>query len=171
MEPKEIRKGQHIVYGSNGICLVDDIKEMAFGNESKTYLILRPTKDPASVIYLPSDNTALLSRLRPTLTRKQAQALLKQSRTATPWVDDRKQRAILFREILQECDPEALLSLVKCLGCKRDELVATGKKLSSADREAFSAALDTVRDELCFSLGLALEELTEQLQSHLKLAL
>lgn len=174
MEIKDIKKGQHVVYGTNGICLVEDISEMAFptGGERKLYFILRPTAESGSVIYIPHDNAALLSRLRPTLTKKQADAILDNPLIAeTDWIEDRKQRALAFRETVQQNNPHALLPLVKCICRKRDELTEQNKKLSNADREILSSALKAVCGELSFTLGLSHDEIVEKLQNHLKVAL
>lgn len=173
MECKNIRKGEYVVYGTNGICLVDEIAEMAFlgGGERKLYLLLRPTKDTGSVIYLPRDNAALLARLRPILTDKEATAMLSAPHHAADWIDDRKQRAQTFRETVQESDPRNLIPLVKCLCHKRDELSDQNKKLSNADREILTSALSAVCGELSFALGLSHDEIVEKLQNNLKVAL
>lgn len=174
MEIKDIKKGQHVVYGTNGICLVDDISEMAFptGGEKKMYFILRPTQDRGSVIYIPHDNAALLSRLRPLLTRQQADAILEKPLVSeTTWIDDRKQRALSFRETVQKSEPLSLLPLIKCICHKRDELTEQNKKLSNADREILTAALKAICGELSFTLELPHDEVVEKLQNTLKIAL
>ncbi len=173
MEIKNIKKGDYLVYGTNGICLVDEISEMVFpnGGERKLYFILRPTKDTGSIIYIPHDNATLLSKLRPVLTGKEAEALLTEPHSATDWIDDRKLRTLAFRETLQESDPNALAPLVKCICLKRDELSGQNKKLSCADREVLTAAISAICGELSFSLGLSHDEIAEKLQNNLKIAL
>lgn len=174
MEIKDIKKGQYVVYGTNGICLVDDITEMAFptGGERKTYFLLRPCADAGSVIYIPHDNEALLSRLRPTLTKPQAEELLAGPvQVKIEWIEDRKQRVLALREYLAENNPYSLLPLIRCLCHKRDELTAKNKKFSNADREALDSALHSVCNELCFATDLEADEIIEKLKIGLNIAL
>jgi len=174
MEIKDVKKGQYVVYGTNGICLVDDITEMAFptGGERKPYFLLRPRADAGSVIYIPHDNEALLSRLRPTLTKQQAEELLANPvQVRIEWIDDRKQRVLAHREHLAENDPYSLLPLIRCLCLKRDELTAQNKKFSNADREALDSALHSVCNELCFAMELEADEIIEKLKIGLGIAL
>ena len=44
MENIRYTKGELVVYGTNGICIVDDIQKMAFPMETEehTYYVLRP---------------------------------------------------------------------------------------------------------------------------------
>ena len=174
MDFSKISKGQYVVYGTNGICLVEDISEMAFptGSEQKPYLILRPLSDRGSTIYIPHDNELLLSRMRPLLTKKEASALLNgDCAKSFLWNEDRKQRILAFKACLSENDLAALLPMIRCICQKRDQLSEKNKKLSTADRELLSVAVKTVCDELSFVLGDTHESIAEALQSHLEIAL
>ena len=102
---------------------------MAFptGGERKLYFILRPTADSGSVIYIPHDNAVLLSRLRPLLTKKEAVAILDApSPVEADWIEDRKQRALVFRETVVASNPHELLPLVKCI-CQKPYLLLNQK--------------------------------------------
>lgn len=174
MEAKQIKKGQYVVYGTNGVCHVDDVCEMAFpaGQEKKPYLLLRPLSDNASVIYLPSENQTLVEKLRPTLTRRESEALLASANERQlEWIEDRKLRIGTFRDMIQQSHPVQLLSLVRCVCARRDELATQNKKLASADREAMEAALKAVCEELVFSLERPREEIIEQIEKTLAVRL
>lgn len=174
MEANRIKKGQYVVYGTNGVCHVDDVCEMAFpaGQEKKPYLLLRPLSDSASVIYLPSENQALIEKLRPTLTRRESEVLLASaSERQMEWIEDRKLRTFTFRNMIQQSHPDLLLSLIRCVCVHRDELAAQNKKLASADREAMEAAFKAICEELVFSLERPREEIIEQIEKALAVQL
>ena len=174
MDIETIKEGQHVIYGTNGICLVESITEMAFsvGGEKKTYCILRPLADPKSVIYLPYDNELLLSRLRPVLAKQEITEILsKPLACESPWVEDKKLRAATFRELIVGNHIPTLLSLIKCLCEKRDELTAQNKKMLSADREALNTSLKAVCDEIAFALGLPQQAAEEKLREYLDITL
>lgn len=169
MDKKHIKKGGHVVYGTNGICLVEDSCDMAFPSnaEKKPYFILRPLSDSGSVIYIPHDNDVLLARIRPVLTKMQATELLGTETRATEWIDDRKLRTLSFREAVQQSDPAALLSLILCICRKREELTAQNKKTANADREILAAALKAVSEEFAFSLEITKNKMVEKLETAL----
>lgn len=172
MDAKNIKKGQYVVYSTNGVCHIDDICEMAFptGQNKKPYLLLRPLTDNASVIYLPYDNVDLLNKLRPILTKEETTDLLATAHECvSEWIEDRKARALSFRETIQQSQPKPLLSLIHCVCHRRDELISQNKKLSSADREAMEAALKAVCEEFSFSLTLPREEILEQIETALSI--
>lgn len=171
MEARYIKKGQYVVYGTNGVCHIDDVCEMAFptGQNKRLYLHLHPIADNASVIYLPFDNEALLYRLRPALTREEAEALLASAdmHQAEAWIDDRKCRASAFRQILQDSLPLALLGLIRCICQRRDALESQNKRLANADREVLMSALHAVTEEFSFALSLPRDEVTERVANAL----
>ena len=57
--------GQNVIYGTNGLCRVEDIKEMSFiaGETKKAYYILEPLRTKASTIYVPLKNEKLVSKM------------------------------------------------------------------------------------------------------------
>lgn len=174
MDANCIKKGQYVVYGTNGVCHIDDICEMAFptGREKKPYLLLRPLADTASVIYLPYDNTDLLNKLRPILTKEEATKLLATANNCcSEWIEDRKARALSFRDTIQQSQPESLLSLIRCVCHKRDELASQNKKLPNADREAMDTALKAVCEEFAFSLTLSNEDVLGQIEAALSICI
>ena len=174
MDIGTIKAGHHVIYGNNGICLVESIAEMAFsaGDKHKPYFILRPLSDANSVIYLPHDNELLLSRLRPILTKKEVVAILNAPLCEEiDWIEDKKLRAAAFRETVSGNHVPTLLALVKRLCHKRDELIQQNKKMLSADREVFSTALRAICDEFAFALDISQQAVEEKLQKYLEIAL
>ena len=146
-------KDQHVIYASNGICTVEDIKKMAFikGEPEKTYYILRPKNDRNSTIYIPEDNETLIARMRAPISAGEIDVLIS-DKSAHEWIDDRKQRGAYFRELLSVPHPSALLPVLKAIIKKHAELTELGKKLSAIDRETFESAMKFVKDEFAFAL-------------------
>ncbi len=164
MHQENIQPGSYIVYGTSGVCLVEGIESPAFsGREQRRYFALRPHRDPASVIYLPCDNDSLLSRVRPLLSAADAEALLAAPPEALAWPEDRKERTLSFRKVLDTGCPSALLALIRCLVKRRDTLAEKNKKLSAAERELLTAATAALGHELSFVLALPMEEIEKRL--------
>ena len=174
MDIGTIKAGHHVIYGNNGICLVESITEMAFsaGEQKKPYYILRPLANPNSVIYLPHDNKLLISRLRAILTKQEIADILSKPLTdGVSWIEDKKLRAAAFRDRVSSNHLPTLLSLIKCLCEKQDELIAQNKKMLSADREVLNNALIAARNEIAFVLDISQEDTEKRLQAYLDIAL
>ncbi len=171
MEFGSVKKGDYIVYGRDGICLVEDVCDFSFSEDipKKPYVILKPQNDKNSLIYIPHDNELLLSRLRTVVSKDGIQALLEaHKKQKTDWPEDRKQRILAFREILSKSDPLELLGMIRCIYQKDREFAAGGKKLSASDKDMLQNAERYIRNEFSFSLGIAPEDVASYIQNILQ---
>ena len=149
-------KDDFVVYTTNGICAVEDIKKMAFvrGEPEKLYYILRPKNDKNSTIFIPEDNELLISRMRAPITHSELKAIVSQAQnTECEWIEDRKERNAKYKELLSNPHPSILLPVVKAISKKHEQLTEIGKKLAAADRETFETAIRFIKDEFAFSLN------------------
>lgn len=170
MATQSFRKTDHVVYASNGICLIEDIKKMSFvrGEPEKIYYILKPLHDKSSTIYIPEDNEALLGKMRSIITKDEIEAIITNvNKTDIEWIEDRKLRGASYREFLSTPHPAVLLPLIKAISKKSIELSETGKKLTAADKEAFESSLRYVKDEFAFSLGISANEASQYIENAL----
>ncbi len=167
------KKGDHVVYGRDGICLVEDVCDFSFSEDipKKPYFILKPQSDPNSLIYIPCDNNDLLGRLRYVMTKEDIDALLREhGGEASDWLEDRKQRVLAFRSILVKSDPRELLGMIRCIYLKGEEYAGTNKKLSASDKDVLQNAERYIQNEFSFSLGITPDEVATYIRSFLQLA-
>ena len=70
--------GDNIVYAGSGVCQIDDIKDISFFKEKpQKYYVLKPLFVTRSqFVYVPLNNEAQVSRIRPVASKKEAIALL-----------------------------------------------------------------------------------------------
>ena len=70
--------GDHVVYGTNGVCLISDVTRSPFDKrDTRTFYVLKPLSGAStSLIYTPVDNEQVL--MRPLLDRREAEALLEE---------------------------------------------------------------------------------------------
>ena len=147
-------KDEHVIYASNGICTVEDVKQMSFikGEPEKTYYILRPQNDKNSTIYIPQDNQLLISKMRAPISAAEIEKAAK-STEACEWIEDRKQRSLYYRELFTAPHPVELLSALKAILKKHAELTEAGKKACAIDRDTYENALIHIKNEFTFVLG------------------
>ena len=65
---------EKIHYGGSGVCVIQEIATMRFGRTREKYYVLKPVYQNSSVIYVPVENEALVSKMRPVLSREEALA-------------------------------------------------------------------------------------------------
>ena len=172
MKKCTFKKGEYVVYGSNGICLVEDVCDFSFSADipKKPYFILKPKNDPNSLIYIPCDNEELVGRLRSIFSKEQIEALLhKHACEPADWQEDRKQRVLTFRSVLAKSDPMELLAMIRCIYLKGLEFAENNKKLSASDKDILQNAERFIQNEFSFSLGITTEEVAPYIRRILSL--
>lgn len=154
--------GKHVLYGKTGVCLVKEQTTMArTGNGGALYYVLSPISDGRSSVYVPCDNPALVARMRPLLTREEIDELLSGADAVQlAWVDDRNERAMLYRSITGGGDRRELIRLICCLFRKKQEKTEAGKRLSTMDEMTLQESVRLVEEEFSMVLGISAAEVT-----------
>lgn len=150
-------KGDPVIYGTNGVCTVADIRMQspAPEQEARMYYILSQTAARGMTIAVPADNPALVARMRRPLTKEQIDTLLTEARgQAYPWIADRRARADAFHGTLANGMHRDLLLMLRCIYLQGQALQAAGKRLNVADEATFKAAEKLVTEEFSCSLGI-----------------
>jgi len=149
--------GQNVIYGTNGLCRVEDVREMSFitGEAKKSYYILEPIRTKASTIFVPMDNEKLVSRIRTVMTKAEIdELLLGMSDKELGWESDRRARADIFHDIITKGVTENLLLLIRCIYIKKKELLSLNKSLSMTDSKSLEFAEKMVEEEFSYALDI-----------------
>ncbi len=82
--------GSYVVYRSEGVCVVSDIRTVSFGALGSTeYYILTPISDKKSTVFVPVHNEALTSQMRGLLNAEKFSELIEECRGKTlEWTAD-----------------------------------------------------------------------------------
>ena len=109
--------GDIIVYGSEGVCRVIDLQEMAFPgtDEKKEYYILVPEANASSKLYLPKDNDTLMSRVKNLLTYEEVKELISDENNTIEWIEDSKARNKYYKELISTYDRKNIFAIAKQL--------------------------------------------------------
>ena len=78
MDDSRFSRGDYVVYGTSGICMIEDIRLMKFAmdSEKSTYYVLKPESSDSSVVYVPAKNEKLMSKMREVMTKDEIDSLL-----------------------------------------------------------------------------------------------
>ena len=156
--------GTYVLYGKTGVCLVKEQTTISGGQ----YYVLSPISDARSSVYVPCDNENLVARMRPLLTRDEIDTLLSNAdEVRREWVDDRNERALLYRSITGSGDRKELIRLLACLMRRKQERVAMGKRLSSMDENVLQEGVRLVQEEFSMVLGIPASEVGRYIQERM----
>ena len=107
--------GTYVLYGKTGVCLVKEQTTLPHGDKG-LYYVLSPIGDSRSSVFVPCDNPDLVARMRPLLTREEIDTLLSGAdNERMEWLDDRNERATLYRSITCGGDRRELVRLICCI--------------------------------------------------------
>ena len=167
---QKFQKGEYVRYGANGVCLIDDVREMVIEKNPELFYILRPIADRNSTFFIPVANETLTGKIRCILTREEINDLIDSTRGDTElWIEDRKARMEYYRVLLRTCDPRELLRLAAMLYTKKQELSSVGKKLSPSDSGVLKQAEELTDNEFAFVLQLPTDEVGPYIRNRLGL--
>ena len=152
--------GELMVYGTNGVCRVEEIGQSPFGaDDTRLFYKLSPTSDRANlVIYTPVDNDRVI--MRPLISAEEAKAILAEiSEIDIIEVPMEKKRRDIYREYLATVEPRVYVSIIKTVAQRRVEFKRTRRRLPDIDNDAEHTAKSSLYGELSEVLGFSREEI------------
>jgi len=152
------KKGEYIIYGSSGVCLVEDITIPDFIGDAQTnYYVLAPVRDTGK-IYIPVNTNKFM---RPIITKQQAMELIAQ----IPSIQqdefqgrDHRMLAEHYKHSLDSHELSDLVQLIKTIYLKNEDLATRGKRPSNTDMQYMKKAEDLLHSELSIALGIPFHE-------------
>ena len=155
-----------IHYGGSGVCVVQEIAVMRFGRTRERYYVLKPVYQNTSVIYVPVNNQQLVSKMRPVISRQEAEELIdNMDRIPTAWEEDPQIRKNSFDALLRSGSCRDLIILIKTLQAHKERRQASGKALHVSDDTCLREAQRLLYDELAGALDLLPNQVPAYIQS------
>ncbi len=149
--------GERVVYGAIGVCEISDITLNELTGVMREYYILRPVDTDKSVIYVPTDNEKLTSRMRAVPSSKELHKLLSDLKDSkAEWIDNNLERNEKYHEILNNGDIKEIVKLTRTLHDRLQELSQNGRHLPKADERIYKDCSKLLCSE--FSSILKLEQ-------------
>jgi len=161
--------GDYIIYGSQGVCKVENIGPMNMGGikTERLYYTLLPIYISGSKVYTPIDNEKVI--LRAVISKDEAMQLLKEiPKLEQIDVTDEKSREQLYKDALASCDCRELVKIIKTLYLRKKERLEDGKKVTAVDERYFKMAEDSLYGELAIALGMERDEVETYITDFLK---
>ncbi len=158
--------GELFVYGVNGTCKIADIKTQNFSKNEKTYYILVPVFDLKETIFVPADNEKLVSKMKRILSPAEMNRLIKTiPEKETIWIENVNLRREEYKKIISRANRDELISLIKTLSERREELKQTGKNLSVCDEKLLKRAQGILHSEIAAVLQIPLNDVIPYIEN------
>lgn len=160
-------KGDKVVYGQTGVCVIEDIVEKALiKNEKKKYYVLKPLFQQNNVIYAPADSGKVL--IRPVMTKQQAEELISRIPQIISGASDETGTIDSYREELEFHKAENLVLLTAQIYRKKKLAKLNRKKLGFVDEKYMHIAEELLFGEFSAVLGIPIEKVPEYIESKIK---
>lgn len=151
--------GDRIVYGSNGVCCVENIGALDSPNalKGRIYYTLTPQYTKGSTIFTPVDNEKV--KMRPVMSREEASVLIDEIKDIeTLWIADEKGRELEYKQAIMKCECRELVKIIKTIYLRKQSRLIEGKKVTAVDEKYFRMAEERLYGELAVSLGMNEED-------------
>ena len=163
------QKGAYVVYGIQGVCRVVGTEVQRVNRKKTEYLVLEPIEKGESRFYLPTQNPAVLEKLRPVLTCDEMRQILASPEIRVDcWIPEENHRKQRYRELVSGGDRLMLLQMLCCLYRQKEEQLALGRKFHQCDDNFLRDAERLLCVEVALSMGLSHEEARSYLRQQLK---
>lgn len=161
--------GELVVYGSNGVCAVSEIKEQVFPatGESRMCYVLRALYENC-VICVPVEQNKVF--VRPIITREEAHALI----DSIPTLQVEEYHSRVSRELtehydamLKSHDCASLLTLTRSIYQKKQTMLSQKRKFGAVDERFLKRAEDLLYGELAAALEIPKGQVPEYIARRL----
>ena len=163
------KKGEYVVHGRSGVCVVDSITtmDMSEADKDQKYYVLVPVKTPESKIFFPVDNDRIV--LRAILTKNQARKVLRDMKKVEPvFIANDRQREVVYKEAIASCDCMKLAEIIKTLQVRSKEREKQGKRNTFVDDRYLKEAKDFLNHEFSIALEIDFDEIEDYIIERIK---
>lgn len=149
-----LEKGHVFVYGTSGVCRIEEIKVCDYGAGKKEYYILQPVFDMRSSLSVPVDSPVLSNHSRELLSEAEISEILGNlSSESFEWIKNDKERIDVFKKILENNSFSETSLLLRSIYKHKKELTSKGKKLRSSDETIMQRAEKLIFGEFAWVFG------------------
>lgn len=163
------KKGDYIVYGSTGICVIEDITTMDLPGIAKErlYYVMLPYRRNGNKIFTPVDNPKM--KLRRILTKEETLALIDEIPAMEQvGITEEKLREQKYKEYVRSCECRNWIRMLKTLKQRNRERMKQGKKITATDERYCKLAEDNLYTEFSISLDVPKEEIQAYIENRLQ---
>ena len=146
--------GQNVLYGTNGVCVVEDITEKKVGKVSMEYYVLKPLASDSSTLFVPTHNEELVKRIREVLNKDSINSILANLPDIGEWNENKQERSDDFKSIIVDGDCVELIRMIRLIHAHSNDLAENGRHLHMSDERFLKEAEKMVSEEISLVLDV-----------------
>lgn len=163
-----LQVGSQVVYGVHGVCNITGTEFRVIDRKKVEYLVLEPNDQRGAKFYVPAQNQAALSKLRPLMKKAELEALMEsKDLNAANWIPVENLRKQKYKEIINNADLHAIVGMIRLLQRHRDEQLAAGRKFHLSDENFLRDAKKILASECAVVLEIPHEEIFDYVNTKL----
>lgn len=161
--------GDRVLYGMHGVCEISGVEERAIDRKKIPYFVLTPLDQSGAKFYIPMNNEAALSKLRPIISKDALNELLESDAVIQDgWIQDENQRRQRYKDLITSGDRAALIRMVRSLHQHKKNQTAVGRKFHLCDENFLRDAEKMLDSEFALVLQMPRESVGDYVRSILK---
>lgn len=153
--------GDTVLYGSDGVCKIEEITQKVFGGSAIEYYVLKSVFDNRSKIFVPTKNQKLIEKMHHVLSSDEIRDIVESCPEYAQWTDDDVKRSSEFKEIISGGDIKDIALMVKSIICHKEEISKKGKNLHKADELIFKDAVKILYEEFALVMDITKDDVTD----------
>ncbi len=165
-------KGEYVIYGSSGVCKVEDITTMQMKDvpNDRLYYVLIPSQESGGKIFTPVDSEK--TPMRRVMNRQEATTLLEDiPNIDSLMISSEKSREETYRECMKSCDSRDWVRIIKTLYKRKIQRGAQGKKITATDEKYLRMAENYLCSELEITIEAPKEKMEEYISEQISLSI
>ena len=162
-------KGEYVVSGNKGVCVVEDITtlDIAGVDKEREYYILKPVYMAGSTVYVPVDTAD--GSLRRVLSREEADRLI-QGIPEIPLINISNDKLLEqeYRGCIRTNDCAEWIRVIKTIYLRKQKRLEAGRKVTAVDAKYYRLAEDNLYGELAVSLQMQRGEVEDYITKEME---
>ncbi len=161
--------GDKVLYGIHGICQISALETRTLNRKQTEYYVLEPLEQPGAQYYIPTQNQAAVSKLKPILTQSELEEILSSDAVRQDaWIADENQRKQRYKDMIATGDRAAMMCMIRALYEHRRVQEAAGRKFHLCDENFLRDAEKLLSSEVSLVMNIHQNQVGEYLMDKLK---
>ncbi len=158
---------EYVVYGQNGVCMIEDIEKMILRNEELEYYILSPINNKKMTIKIPVNNKTM--SIRDLMSKKEIMNLIEFiSKKETIEIEDYRKKNQEYKSIIRSGNVTDIIKVINSINVEKDEKESLGKKINKTEDDILMNAKKQLYQEISIVLGININEVEAYIDNNIQ---
>ena len=153
----------YVVYGQNGVCMIEDIEKMMLKDEEQEFYILAPINNKKMTIKIPVNNKTM--SIRELMSKNEVMNLIECiSKKETIDIDDFRKKNQEYKLIIRSGDGLEIIKVINSINLEKDEKASIGKRINKTEDDMLMSAKKQLYQEISIVLGIDINEVEDYIK-------